>query len=310
MALNSPYILRHGCCEVRSEDVVYIRRFLADFPGLSRSEAILTLSEHLGWTTLAGEPKYDAACSLLEQLDQAKTIHLPPLKCSGPGSGSNKGRRQREPAVLIAPELPPTLHCALAELSPVRLRLVSEPHDVTHVNACLQHFHPLGYAKPFGFYARYLIEAKAGLLGCILLSGATRALLARDQTIGWSPAQRRRNLPWVINNSRFLIFPSVNVPHLASHVLAQLARQLPDDWQRRWTYRPLLLETFVDPAYYRGSCYLGAGWEALGHTSGRGLARPGRSYQSSPKLILIKPLHREWRQRLSSDDLSSGTPAT
>ena len=58
----------------------------------------------------------------------------------------------------------------------MRLRLVSERHDVTHVNACLQHFHPLGYAKPFGFFARYLIEAKAGVLGCILVSGATRAL--------------------------------------------------------------------------------------------------------------------------------------
>ncbi len=307
MALLDPSVLRHGCCEVRGGDVAYIRRFLADFPRLSRTEAILTLSEHLGWTTLAGEPKEDAARSLLEQLDQAAQIHLPPLKNSGPGSG--KTRRRSEPTVLIEPEPPPTLQCALAELSPVSLCLVSERHDVTHFNTCLQHFHPLGYAKPFGFYARYLIESKAGALGCILLSGATRALLARDQHIGWSPAQRRRNLPWVVNNSRFLIFPSVNVPHLASHVLAQLARQLPDDWQRRWSYRPLLLETFVDPAYYCGSCYLGAGWEALGHTSGRGLARPGRSYQSSPKLILIKPLHREWRQRLFSDDPSSGNPA-
>lgn len=307
MALVDSYVLRHGCCEVKSEDVSYIRRFLADFPSLSRSEAILTLSEHLGWTTLAGEPKYDAARSLLEQLDQAETIHLPPLKTSGRGSARN--RSQSKPAALIAPEPPPALHCALAEVSPVRLRLVSERHDVTHVNACLQHFHPLGYAKPFGFFARYLIETKVGVLGCILLSGATRALFERDQTIGWTPAQRRRNLPWVINNSRFLIFPSVNVPHLASHVLAQLARQLPDDWQRRWSYRPLLLETFVDPAYYRGSCYLGAGWESLGLTRGRGLARPGKSYQSTPKLILIKPLHREWRQRLASDNPTSGNLA-
>lgn len=306
MALVDTLLLRHGACEVRGEDVAYIRRFLADFPGLSRSEAILTLSEHLGWTTLAGEPKYDAARCLLEQLDQTNEIRLPPLKTRGPGSG--RAQHRREPDVLIAPKPPLTLQCALVDLAPVRLRLVTERADVAHVNACLQHFHPLGYAKPFGFFARYLIEAKAGPLGCIVLSGAARALDARDQHIGWSPAQRRRNLPWVINNSRFLIFPTVKVPHLASHVLAQLARQLPDDWQRLWSYRPLLLETFVDPAYYRGSCYLGAGWEALGHTGGRGLARPGRHYRSSPKLLLIKPLHPQWRQRLSSDDLSSGIP--
>ena len=65
MALVDSYVLRHGCCEVKGEDLAYIRRFLADFPSLSRSEAILTLSEHLGWTTLAGNPSTmrRAACS-------------------------------------------------------------------------------------------------------------------------------------------------------------------------------------------------------------------------------------------------------
>jgi len=292
--------------------MTYIRRFLTDFPELSRSETILTLSEHLGWTTLAGAPKYDAARSLLEQLDQAAEIRLPPLTNRGP----KKGRRRSEPKVLVpavasmaltAPEPPPSVECALADLAPVKLRLVTERDDVAHVNACLRQFHPLGYTKPFGFFARYRIESAIGSLGCILMSGAARALEARDRHIGWTLAQRRRNIPWVINNSRFLIFPSVKVPHLASHVLAQLTRQLPEDWQRLWSYRPLLLETFVDPAYYRGSCYLGAGWDELGRTSGRGLARPGQRYKSSPKMILIKPLHPQWRQRLSSDDPSEGT---
>lgn len=298
------YVLRHGSCEVRSEDVSYIRRFLANFPNLTRTESILTLSEHLGWTTLAGAPKCNAALSLLEQLDQAGEIRLPPRRSCGRGSGPRKGLCLKKPEELIAPEPQPQLHCSLAELAPVRLRLVTEKCDVTHVNACLQHLHQLGYAKPFGFFARYLIEAGAVPLGCILLSGAARALFERDRHIGWTAAQRRHNLPWVINNSRFLIFPSVNVPHLASHVLAKLTRQLPDDWERLWSYRPLLLETFVDPAYYSGSCYLGAGWELLGHTSGSGLARPGQSYQSSPKIILVKPLHPQWPQRLTSDDLS------
>jgi hypothetical protein len=304
MFQDDKFVLRHGGCEVKSKDVAYIRSFLASFPKLSRSEAVLTLSEHLGWTTLAGAPKYDAALCLLEQLEQIGEIHLPPLKTSGPGSGQRTGRRKCEPEILIAPEPRLSLQCVLSDLAPVRLRLVTGRDDATHVNACLQHLHPLGYAKPFGFFARYLIDSDVGQLGCILVSGAARALLARDRHIGWNTAQRRRNLPRVVNNSRFLIFPSVTVPHLASHVLAQLARQLPDDWERLWLYRPLLLETFVDTAHYRGSCYLGAGWEALGLTSGRGLARPGLSYQSSPKLILIKPLHPQWRQLLTSDELS------
>jgi len=46
-------------------------------------------------------------------------------------------------------------------------------------------------------------------LGCVLLGGAAKAIAARDRWIGWSAPVRQRNLPWVINNSRFLIFPKM-----------------------------------------------------------------------------------------------------
>jgi hypothetical protein len=97
-------------------------------------------------------------------------------------------------------------------------------------------------------------------LGCVLLSGASRALRVRDRWIGWDERQRMKNLPWVLNNNRFVIFPWVQVPNLSSHVLGQLARQAADDWQQHWGYRPVLLESFVDPQRFHGSCYRGAGW--------------------------------------------------
>ena len=117
------------------------------------------------------------------------------------------------------------------------------------------------------------------------------------------------NLPWVVNNQRFLIFPWVSVKDLASHVLGQVAARLADDWQARWGYTPLLLETFVDPAHYRGTCYRAAGWECLGETSGRGLARPGRQYKSSPKLVFVKPLNPEFRTRLCAKRLQDRPPS-
>jgi hypothetical protein len=89
-------------------------------------------------------------------------------------------------------------------------------------------------------------------------------------------------------------------------VLGQLACQLVDDWQARWGFAPLLLESFVDPAHYRGTCYRAAGWQLLGHTSGRGLARPGKDYRSSPKLIFVKPLRAQCRDWLCSDQLYQG----
>jgi hypothetical protein len=97
--------------------------------------------------------------------------------------------------------------------------------------------------------------------------------------------------------------PHVRIPHLASHVLGQLARRVREDWQCRWGFTPLLLETFVDPARFAGTCYRAAGWELLGETSGRGLARPGKSYQSTPRLVLVKPLHGHFRQLLCSAPL-------
>jgi hypothetical protein len=159
----------------------------------------------------------------------------------------------------------------------------------------------LGYNKPFGYWGRYLMTAGEHRLGCLLLGGPARALAGRDRWIGWDPGHRRRNLSWVLNNSRFLIFPWVEVPHLASHVLGRLARRLADDWNHRWGFRPLLLETFVDPAHYRGSCYRAAGWTCLGKTSGSGLARPGANYRSSPKLIFVKPLQADCRRLLCSN---------
>ena len=104
----------------------------------------------------------------------------------------------------------------------------------------------------------------------------------RDRWIGWDAQTRRGQLARVLNNSRFLIFPHVEVPHLASHVLGQLARRVRADWQEHWGFEPLLLETFVDPRHYAGTCYRAAGWALLGETSGQGLARPGRTYRSTP----------------------------
>jgi hypothetical protein len=67
-----------------------------------------------------------------------------------------------------------------------------------------------------------------------------------------------------------LILPWVQVPHLASHLLGRMARQLSADWERVYAHPIYFTETFVDPARYRGTCYRAANWTYLGLTSGRG----------------------------------------
>ncbi|WP_221899552.1 Druantia anti-phage system protein DruA [Bathymodiolus platifrons methanotrophic gill symbiont] len=73
----------------------------------------------------------------------------------------------------------------------------------------------------------------------------------------------------VINNNRFLIFPWINVPNLASKALALVTKQIRNDWQTAHGYRPVLIETFVDDSQYLGTCYQAANWECIGKSSGK-----------------------------------------
>ena len=45
-------------------------------------------------------------------------------------------------------------------------------------------------------------------------------------------------------------------------------RRRPGDWQERHGLEPVLVETFVDPAKYRGTCYRAANWQCIGRTQG------------------------------------------
>jgi hypothetical protein len=110
--------------------------------------------------------------------------------------------------------------------------------------------------------------------------------------------ERLRNLGYVVNNGRFLIFPWVKVRYLASHVLGQVVKVLGRHWQQRWRYRPVLLESFVDPQYFDGTCYRAANFEYLGMTTGMGLVRKGKRYTTSPKKIFVYPLVDNFRQIL------------
>ncbi|MCP4368656.1 MAG: DUF4338 domain-containing protein, partial [Deltaproteobacteria bacterium] len=129
----------------------------------------------------------------------------------------------------------------------------------------------VGYKKPFGYIMRYFIKSDQGILGCILFSGASKSLGVRDKWIGWTKNQRLRNLAWVINNSRFLLFPWVNVRNLISYVWGQIFKSIRSDWQNKWGFSPVLMETFVDPQFYHGTSYRASNWEYIGMTTGQGL---------------------------------------
>jgi hypothetical protein len=263
------------------------------FPNLSLTELTATICEHLGWYTAAGGRKEDACEKLLYKLEARGLVRLPEKLRRGGGERSRITITDRT-------DPQPHIRCTLRDLGMVWLEEV-QGEGKRLCNEYIGRYHPLGYKQPFGYRMRYFVVCRQGLLGCLLFSGASKALGARDRWIGWTDIQRLQRLAWVVNLSRHLVLPWVQVPNLCSHVLAKAVARIRTDWQKRWDYQPVLIETFVDPNAHEGSCYRAAGWKYLGMTTGEGLVRPGHCYRTTPKKIFVRPLERQFRRVLCSE---------
>ena len=145
---------------------------------------------------------------------------------------------------------------------------------------------------------RYLVTSQRRVLAVVGFGASAWKAAPRDRFIGWSVAQREARLQLVVNNARFLILPWVQVRNLASTVLARSSRRLPDDWQARYGYRPLLLETFVQSDRFAGTSYRAANWTHVGQTQGRGKLDVHKTYALPRKDIWLYPLRRDFRRRL------------
>lgn len=297
--LDETDVIGHCGRDFTRADLQIIRATLQEFSWLSRVELARTLCEKLGWFTASGGYKVDACLKLLEKLTVLGLMELPEKYLFG------TRRRQAVKPVRAREETSPPIEISgtLADVGPASLELALAPEDRRAWKEAVDRYHYLGYKRPFGCSLAYFITSSRGRLGCVLLAGAAKSMGARDRWIGWTAQQRLRSLPWVVNNTRFLIFPWVHVKHLASHVLGQVARRIRQDWRARFGYQPVLLETFVDPSRYQGTCYRAAGWVELGCTTGEGLIRPGCTYRTTPKVILVQPLQADARQLLCSDSL-------
>lgn len=298
MSDSSAAAIKQAGREISNQDLAHIREVVGWLPGLNRTELAATICEHLGWQSASGTPKITACLNLLEKLEQQGEIRLPEKK----GRSARK-RPRRAPTLTHRTKSEQPLNATLRQLAPITLSVVTETEEKRIWSEYMERFHPLGHKEAFGHRLPYFIRNSDRVLGCLYMGGCAKSMGVRDRWIGWSNAQQQRNLPWIINNTRFLILPDIKVPHLASHVLGQLAKRVAADWEEHFGFTPLLMETFVDPRHYAGTCYRAAGWELLGETTGEGLARPGRVYRTASKLLFVKPLNPDFRSLLCSTTL-------
>ena len=135
-------------------------------------------------------------------------------------------------------------------------------------------------------------------------SNAARKLAPRDRFIGRAPQPREKNLPFAIDNPRFLILPWVTIPNLDSHILSLVRlslvrRQLPDDWTERYNTTPVLIETFVETPRFTGALYKASGWIHVGTTQGRGRYDRHTERDQPKKDIWLRPHRKDWRRTLN-----------
>lgn len=272
-------------------EIQRIRRLTASEPKLNRAQLSRRVCDELHWLRADGRRK-DMSCRVaMLRMERDGLINLPP-----PQKRNGNGCIRPRFTAASDPQEPTSLPAGA--LRQLRLHPVQTRQESSLWNELVERYHYLKYKPLAGAQIRYMVFHDAYLLAVLGFSAAAWKVAPRDQFIGWDHRQRRRNLQRIVNNSRFLILPWVEVRNLASCILAAAARRLPEDWKRRYGYEPVLLETFVDRDRFRGTCYRAANWTYIGETQGRGKLDRRHRGLSTVKDIYLYPLRKDFRRKL------------
>jgi hypothetical protein len=288
-------VLRYRGRAVTPADIRQIRELIGAHAGESRRRLSQRLCEAWDWRQPNGAPRDMVARGLMLALSRAGHIELPAVKMRPPNPLVVRAR----PAAIAAVDRTPLL-AGLRELGPLVFRQVRRTAEERCFNSLLESHHYLGYSQPVGEQLKFMIYAGARPVALFAWSSAARHLGPRDRYLGWPPEVRRRNIRFLTYNTRYLIPPWVQVPHLASHLLSRMTRMLSAEWEKVYGHPVYFAETFVDTARHRGTCYRAANWSLLGRTQGRGkddlTHRPNRTLKD----VWGLPLIDDFRERLLS----------
>lgn len=271
-------------------EIERIRTMIAETARLSRYRLSRMVCEQLDWRRPDGGLK-DMSCRVaLLRMQADGLLDLPPAKRPKPTAYVEHPDIER---VAVRPLIIPEI-----DLDRLSVDLVAEKSDSLLWNAYVRRYHYLGHQLMSGAQLRYFVRAEGQVVSLLAFSASAWKIKPRDDYIGWSHEQRQRNLHLIVNNSRFLILPWIRRYNLASRALALTSRRLPSDWQNRYSYRPVLLETFVEDGRFHGTCYRAANWHCPGKTQGRGKLDRDQRRALPVKSIWLYPLMPNFRRHL------------
>lgn len=277
---------------IRPEDVRRIRELLREHPSWNRTRLSRELCAGWNWRTPTGQMKDMACRSLLLKLERKGEVRLPARE----RRSVNHLRHRAIPLVLHSTS---PIVCALKDLRPIEVRPVRDRFEEELFASLVSQYHYRGYQGIVGENLKYMVVDRWNRsLACLLFGSAAWKTAPRDRYVGWDAQTRKRNLPLVTNNMRFLILPWVRVKSLGSHILGRVVQRVRQDWREKYGHPVDLLETFVEKERFRGTCYRAANWIYVGDTKGRTRNDRDHTIQVATKAVYLYSLVKRVRDRL------------
>lgn len=278
--------MRYCGREFKEEEIEWCKSEVSENPGITRKELSIRFCREFDWRKRDGGLK-DMSCRVAHlRMERDGLIKLPPSR------SKHVKPRKKVPRTLLAEPRPDILKKA-GEFD-LEFELVGKGYSALW-NEYIDRYHYLGFTPLPGAQLRYFVKSEGEVLAVLGFGAAAWKTAPRDAWIGWNSEQRKRNLHLIVNNARFLVLPWVRSKNLASRILGMALRRLSDDWMKRYNYRPVLAETFVQKERFSGTSYKAANWICVGETRGRGKLDVKHEHAVPVKTVWLYPLTPRFR---------------
>jgi hypothetical protein len=295
LIISEKIILKYRKRILRENDLIDIRKLISDNPTESRYRLSKMLCEFWDWRQENGILKDMVCRSLMLTLHRSGHIKLPDVRVVM----RNPIVERHHPAELDESFDKSSLEMPLKQASLlIKTLLARKTKHERLFNSLIQSHHYLNYTNPIGEHLKYLFFINDRPVACALWTSSALRLKLRDDYIGWNKKARDENVRMIAYNSRFLILPWVRIKFLASHLLGKISRQISEDWNNLYNHPVHLLETYIDPERFKGSCYRAANWKMIGLTKGKGIRSRGNVQNRSVKEMFVYPCSKKHIKKL------------